>query len=484
MSVLSDFAAERAVLAGICSYGNDAYLDVVDMLRPSSFMVDTNKVIWKCLEHVLQKYEDASIDAPTILSAAEEIGCQSIFKRREEIEHLAGILNMPIELSNVRRFAAKISKLEFARTLREELEKAKDDLLDITGSESIIEIINRAELDFSSFLKEGQDLTPKTLGSTIMEYLEHLADNPVGQIGISTGFPIYDASIGGGLRPATLNVIGARPKEGKTVLTDNMGYNISSQEIPVLNLDTEMTEEDHQHRAAAMLSNVSINEIECGSFGSNNAKREAVLNAGRKLEKVPYYHQSINGVDFEDQLTIMRRWVTKEVGLKADGTAKPCVIIYDYLKLMDTKGLSEGMREFQLLGFMMTSLHNFAHRYRIPFLVLMQLNRDGIEGEDTSAASGSDRIIWLCSNFTIFKGKSPEEIAEDGAQHGNKKLKVIIARHGAGMPFGEYVNCHMNGACAQIREGRARSEISALRSDIDDNEGFVDEDTDTPEHFG
>ena len=47
-------------------------------------------------------------------------------------------------------------------------------------------------------------------------------------------------AIGGGLRRGTVNVIGARPKTGKTLLAQNMGMNIAKQGVPVLDLDTEM----------------------------------------------------------------------------------------------------------------------------------------------------------------------------------------------------------------------------------------------------
>ena len=61
-------------------------------------------------------------------------------------------------------------------------------------------------------------------------------------------------------------------------------------------------------------------------------------------------------------------------------------------------------------------------------VTFVQLNRDGITKESTDTASGSDRIIWLCSNFTIFKRKSDEEIAEDGPENGNRKLLPLVSR--------------------------------------------------------
>ena len=176
----------------------------------------------------------------------------------------------------------------------------------------------------------------------------------------------------------------------------------------------------------------------------------------------------------------MRRWILKEVGLNDDGTAKPCVIFYDYLKLMDSQGMSQDLKEYQVLGFMMTSLHNFAVRYQVPIVAFIQLNRDGITKESTDTASGSDRIIWLCSNFTIFKRKSDEEIAEDGPNNGNRKLVPLVSRHGGGLDDNDYINCHMKGWCAKISEGKTRLEIVNNTKDTD--EGFiVDDETDYEE---
>lgn len=155
----------------------------------------------------------------------------------------------------------------------------------------------------------------------------------------------------------------------------------------------------------------------------------------------------------------MRRWIAKVVGVNDKGKAKDCVIIYDYLKLMDSGEIRGDMKEFQILGFMMTALHNFSLRYEVPVLSFVQLNRDGINKETTDTASGSDRIIWLCSNFSIYKHKSDEEIAKDGPEHGNRKLVPVIARHGEGLEDRDYINIKMQGAIAKITEGKTAFEL-------------------------
>ena len=474
---LSNMAAERAVLAGLCKYGSDIYLDICDYVKDGSFHENNNKMVYKCIEHLCKDKDNIKIDLPSIQSAAKELNLDHIIDRPEVAKHLNTILRLPVERENVRTFAGKIRRLEVARLLHDQCDVAKDKIANTDGTESVAELIGMTEdvfFDFSSLMDDDNN-NPVLMGDSIEDYLKYLEENPITKVGVSTGFPNWDEAIGGGLRKGSLNVLGARAKVGKTLLTDNMGYHISSDigdepGIPVLNLDTEMLLEDHRHRTLAMLSEIDIQKIETGQFAQTPDGKSRVYQAAKEMEKAKYFHKSIAGLRFEDQISVMRRWLQKEVGLHEDGTAKDCVIIYDYLKLMSADGVSDSMSEFQALGFMMSTLHNFAVRYKVPFLVLIQLNRDGINKESSDAAAGSDRIIWLCSNFTIFKKKSAEEIAEDGPTAGNRKMVVTDARHGSGVEFGDYINCHMLGDIAKITEGDLKSQLGNERGFEDDDE--------------
>ena len=460
--VLADPSAERAVLSGICKYGEETYLDIADIVQETSFTIDSNSTIFKCLKEICEKQHHASIDIASIYSVAQELGLSDLLSDKDEVQHLRSILDFPVNKDNIRKFAAKIRKLQIARLLYTQLEEAKNKLSEVTGSESVSSIIGIAEdavFDFTSLVNDN-DNAPLCIGNDIDEYIKNLSLNQVDQVGIPTGFPVYDQSIGGGLRRGTVNIIAARPKTGKTLLADNMGVYISSNlQVPVLNMDTEMNKEDHINRILAMMTETEINQIETGKFSNSQDKKNKIQKAAEKLKNTRLYYKSIAGRPFEEQLSIMRRWIVKDVGLNDDGSAKPCVIFYDYLKLMDSQGMSQDMKEYQVLGFMMTALHNFATKYKVPIVAFIQLHRDGISKESTDTASGSDRIIWLCSNFTIFKRKSDEEIAEDGPTEGNRKLVPLISRHGGGLDDNDYINCHMQGWCAKITEGRTKLEV-------------------------
>jgi replicative DNA helicase len=472
--ILCDPASERAVLAGICSYGEEAYLDIADIVQESTFTIDSNGIIYKCLKRLCENNNKPKIDVASIYSVAQELGVSHILSKKEEAQHLKAIIDFPVSLENVRKFAAKIRKLEITRLLRKQLEGAQDKLLEINGSESITSILSIAEdtvFNFSSLLNDT-DNNPTHIAKDIDAYLNDLIENKIDQVGIPTGFSVYDQAIGGGLRKGTVNVIAARPKTGKTLLADNMGFHVANKlKIPVLNMDTEMSVGDHLNRVLAMMTETEISTIETGKFSSSPDQKTKIQNASEELKQTPLFYKTIAGKPFEEQLALMRRWIVKEVGLNDNGTAKPCMIVYDYLKLMDSAGISQDMKEYQVLGFMMTALHNFAVRYQIPILAFVQLNRDGITKESTDTASGSDRIIWLCSNFTIFKRKSDEEIAEDGSKNGNRKLVPLVSRHGGGLDDNDYINCHMKGWCAKITEGNTRLEL--VNKNNDEDEGFV-----------
>ena len=469
---LSNLVAERMVLAGICKYGSEGYYDVVDLITEDTFTIEDNQNIYKCVKYILDNDDSSKIDTGSIFSAAGDLGFGQFFSKQDEAQHLQAILKFDVELSNVRKYGAVIRKIEIAKQLRIKLEEAQKKLLDVNGNEPINEILNIVEntvFDFSSGLSNNDEL-PSLISSDINEYFDHLANNPVEQIGINVGFPRW-TNITGGLRPGSISIIGARPKQGKSILAQCMGsYVAKTFNIPVLYMDTEMITQDQQIRLISQLSGVSIDSIETGKYAQSNYEKEKVDLALKSLDNIPYYHKSISGMSLDDQLAIAKRWILREVGInKGSGGAHNCMLIYDYLKLMNSSDITSNMQEYQSLGFMISSIQNLAVKYKIPVLAFMQLNREGITKEGTEAVSGSDRLVWLASSLSIFKSKSPEEIAKDGGlENGNKKLIPIISRYGRSIEDGDYINCNMRGWCADIKELKMSSELD------NENNGFTE----------
>jgi replicative DNA helicase len=466
---LVDIASERSVIAGILQNNSDIYYDILDLITNETFTTKSNRVLWEIIQYIYANDPNAKIDYSLIESAGKSLKLDNILDDIEEQKYIRSLYNRPIARENIRKIAIKIRKLEIARGYRDKLQLSIAELCQITGDEPLTSIINIAEkpiFEFSDNLSSTDTSDPVMMGNNIGEYIDHLKDNPKENIGVSTGYPLYDSMIGGGIRRGTVGLIGARTKAGKSTLANNVALYVSEKlNIPVLFLDTEMVVSDQRHRALANLSNVDIYTIETGKFGKDENKLKSVKGAAKKLSKIPYYHVSAVGKPIEEILAIARRWLLKIVGKDENGITKDCLILYDYLKLANTDDMTRTLQEYQLLGFQIGSLHNFCVTHSVPCLSFIQLNRDGINKESSDVVSGSDRQAWICSHFCIFKHKSDEEIAQDGITKGNRKMVFVLGRHGGGLDQNEYVCMQMDGQYNRITE-------VCLNTDNTDNSGF------------
>ena len=469
---LNDIGAERAILSALVQYGFDSYVMVSDIISSDTFGNVNNKIIYKCLEKIFENNQ--TVDVASLLAAAGQLNVLDTINTPQELKYIKSLFDFPVNKENVLSFAAQIKKFEFARNIKKLTQKISKDIDEITGNEHIDQIISILENPVTEFLREDTGgKNPEKLGDNIQDYITFLSENKCDVVGIPTGFQRYDEAIGGGLRRKCVDLIAARPKVGKTVFADNVAINVCSKGIPVLMLDTEMGREDHLNRILSNLSNVPINEIATGKFVEDQDKCERLMLASKKLSSMPYSYISVAGKPFEQILNTIKRWIVQEVKADETGKTNDCLIIYDYLKLMSSDSITNNIQEYQALGFQITSLHNLCVNLDIPCLSFVQLNRDGITRESTDTVSGSDRLIWLCTSFSIFKMKSPEELAEDGPNAGNRKLVPIVTRHGSGLDDGNYINIAMKGSHARINELKTRNE---LKSQPVGDTGLIDDD--------
>lgn len=477
ISKLEDLASERAVLAALCQYGLDAYLEV-DFIDSRTFTDPMNQLIFDCVNKSIS--ENTQVELSSILSAANDLGVYDQINTKDEIGFIRSLFNFPIHKSNVGTYAAKIAKLKLARDLSQTLKACEKELGNVTGEEDVMDIVARIEeplLEATGDIYQSSSKKTETLGNGLDDYLDHLSENMSDFVGIPSGFPAYDYAIGGGLRRKCVDLVAARPKVGKSMFGDAVALHVSSKlEIPVLVLDTEMSKEDHYNRILADLSGVEINRISTGKFADNEIDKEKVYNAAKKIQNIPYHYISIAGESFENILSQMRKWIYQHVGFDENGKTNDCLVVYDYLKLMGSEGISASMQEYQVLGFQITKLHNFVVKYDVACLAFVQLNRDGITKESTDVVSGSDRLIWLCTSFSIFKLKSDEEKATDGVDNGDRKLVPVVARHGEGLDDGDYISMKMHGRYGRIEQGLTRNEIH--EGNRSRQEGFETEEID------
>lgn len=463
----TDTGLERAILSGICQHGNEALIDVADLISSSSFSVEGNQALYKCLEAVCN---DGPVDIASIIAKAEQLSLTYLVcKKQEDIEYLRALFNFPIKLENVRNHAKRLAKLEVIKKAHTKHLEACDSLKNLDGSEDIDTILGVSEqpiFDLISEIHRDKDSLPVKFGDRVDEYLDSIINNPREIVGLPTPFARFNTCIGGGLRRGTVDLIGARPKQGKSTFALNIGLHLTKLNIPVLYVDTELTYDQQLPRILSNLSNVDLYKIERGLF--NNSEKSKVLKAKDIIKQLPFQHKSVHGKNFKDILSIIRRWLVTEVGYSA-GRMNDCIILYDYFKLMDPAELND-LQEYAALGFQISSLTDFSKEFDTNITSFVQLNRDGISKETTGIISQSDRLLWLCSSFSILKRKEPEEIVEDCPENGNMKFKIIECRFGAGMDYNDYINMNMKGNISLITEINSKFELEKGKN-VNDN-GF------------
>jgi replicative DNA helicase len=445
--MLKDIETENAVLSSLYKYGLDSYHEIATVgLSEVSFSDSANKIVFKCFEYLFDSKSAKDIDFPSLINSCKALGYENWIQDKDLQKDILEKLSVSTKLGSVKPLAQKLRKLEIGNKISAAADKIQEEVKYITGEEKLGDIFGIVEQqlsNLSSFLTDTSE-DPVDIAGRVEDHIEFLATNQVDQLGIPTGFPIFDKYIGGGLRKHAITVIGARMKTGKSTLCKNIAYNVSQLGIPVLYLDTEMETEDQINRLVSSVASVPIDQVESGKFSSNLIDKQKVKDAVNEIKQIRFQHKTIGGYSIEAQLAIVRKWLIRTVGLTKEGRAKDCLLVYDYIKMMDSKDLGK-VQEHQALGFLMTALQNFAVKYDIPILTAAQLNRDGISSEDTSAIGGSDRIAMYGSSISLLKWKTEEELAAEDYQWGNQKLIPIISRYGPAMDTGDYINIWFEG---------------------------------------
>ena len=72
----------------------------------------------------------------------------------------------------------------------------------------------------------------------------------------------------------------------------------------------------------------------------------------------------------------------------------------------------------------------------------------------------SAKIARNASTICIIQDKTEEEIMEDGAECGNKKLRVVFNRNGPQMTSKEYIDLNFDGDHVNYTEARQHNPVT------------------------
>lgn len=461
-----DTGSERAVLSGICQYSKEAFVDINDIISISSFTVEANQAIFKCLTELV---EEGPIDIASLISKADQLGLGSLVnKTQQDLEFLRALFNFPIKLENVRNHAKRIAKLEVARRAIKKHLEACDALNNLNGNESIDSILGISEkpiFDLITEISVERESLPIKLGNKSTEYLDDVLNNPRENIGLPSPFPTWNYAVGGGFRRGGVALWVTRPKGRKSTTAIVTGLHLAKLGIPILYLDTEMVYDEQLPRILANLSGIDINTIETGKASKD--EKYKLYKSNEYFKTLPFFHKSIAGKQFKDILPIIRRWLSTEVGYSG-GKLRDCMVIYDYFKIMNQLDLGD-LQEYQAVGYQLSALADQTKIYDFPCCSFTQVNRDGIGKETSDIISQSDRFTWLSTSITLLKRKEEEELAEEGRENGNMKIKIVdnMCRFGPGLDLGDHINIRLDGSIFRMTEVGTKFKAESLKQTKD-----------------
>ena len=222
-----------------------------------------------------------------------------------------------------------------------------------------------------------------------------------------------------------LFIFAAKAKQGKSMMLLNCSVDLLRQDLAVLYLDSELNTRMFTARVLAHLSGVEYKRLTSGRYTEEEAERIDAARAWLKTRK--FTHVYIPMFDQQTIYTTIKK-VSHTQGLD--------VLIVDYFK-----SLSDGdaFNSYQELGRLTDFIKNqIAGEMNIAALGAAQLTATG-------KVADSAKIGRNASTIAIITDKTPDEIAEDGAECGNKKLRVILNRNGMQMSQDEYIDLQFNG---------------------------------------
>ena len=435
----------------------DNFYTIISKMDEKDFLYPEHSTLFVLLKSLLSKGVE-KFDIAMLVEVARNEGClQSI----GGIDYLQTINNMDVAEGNFNIYLNNVleasTKYKLHGLLKEGIANVVENAKEGKDSSDLMGAVENKILDLSTESKAVSE--PKDFADGLVEYIEERKENRVEQIGISTGHVILNKQIDG-LVPATLFVIGARMKEGKSAFLTNMALHIAFLEgKTVLYIDTEMPYQQWRPRAVAAMSGIKERQIIHGGY-SDEVHRQIVKKCIERVDGSRLFHEYMPGYSVDKIIALYKKYKVKhDLG----------VIMFDYLKEPDSKSVDRQRKEYQLLGDVTTALKDLAGELDIPAVTAVQLNR-------AKEIADSDRIARYADIIGLWSTREKDEIEKYGLDSGSHKLVVRNSRRGGQTPeLG--IGYHFFKEQLRIKEVGIEKQAIDYSRIINEGSAFYDDDT-------
>ena len=242
------------------------------------------------------------------------------------------------------------------------------------------------------------------------------------------------------IEPGELFIFAAEAKQGKSMMLLNCAVDLLKRDMAVLYLDSELNSRLFTSRLLSHLSGVEYKRLTSGNYTPEEA--EKIERAKEWVKTRKFTHIYIPMFDQQSIYTAVKK-VKHTQGLD--------VLIVDYFK---GSGEGDAYDSYQELGRFVDMVKN---------KICGDMGICGIgaaQATVTGKVADSAKIGRNASTIALIQDKTPEEVQADGAECGNKKLRVVLNRNGMQMAPGEYIDLFFDGNLIKYTEAKQHTPVS------------------------
>lgn len=413
---------EQALLSQLICQGDKVYAQIADLVSADDFSTSEYKLVYETCRRMLENKEicpDGSLDTLTINQYMIENGYDNFHHVLVSISE-----NDMKKFSICKQLAKSIHEYAVKRQMISNFNDAQKYLIDN---------INKPPKELQDGLNDILDkradvkqLDVVDAAKVAMDFFHDIRDGKINNKVIPTGIASVDAVIEG-LRPGTLNIIGARTGVGKSAFATNILCNIlqadtECKNYPVVLFSLEMQNSQVMQRMISSFGKVNITDLLDGrveSYQWHDIIQKSQSTFGKCVNGAPKMllcdKTSLNISDVKR--------IVHQVSVLYGGISG---ILLDYIQLMPIRNKVESRAVG--VGEISRQLKEMAMQYQMFVLGLAQLNR----------------------NIENRKEKTPlsSDIKDSGAIEQDADLIMLLTRNNTEAMC--HVTKNRNGACGVV----------------------------------
>lgn len=236
---------------------------------------------------------------------------------------------------------------------------------------------------------------------------------------LPTGIEWIDKVTSGGIyrNGHFLGVVVAAPNVGKSIILSNLAYNFLQQDLNVLIISLEMSQNVYGRRITSLIADSCIDTL---GFYADDARAN--------IEK---FHK-----EHPNSRLIIKEWpsagatpntIDAYIETLINKNSKPDVIVLDYLNLLKPSNHHyTGDKQYIQIGYITKEVRGLSTKYGIPIFSATQSNRAGYENTETSLTNISQSTaVAEDADFIMAAYRFDEDL-----MNGILRMKVIKSRLG------------------------------------------------------